>query len=86
MAVELRNALANAVGRNLPATLLFDYPTVDSLTRYLSSIVLGLEESPAEPSRSLFSVSGGSDVLDEIENLDEDEIDRLLKERGAGTQ
>ena len=86
MAVELRNALANAVGRNLPATLLFDYPTVDSLTRYLSPIVLGLEESPAEPSRSLFSVSGGSDVLDEIENLDEDEIDRLLKERGAGTQ
>jgi acyl transferase domain-containing protein/NADPH:quinone reductase-like Zn-dependent oxidoreductase/NAD(P)-dependent dehydrogenase (short-subunit alcohol dehydrogenase family)/SAM-dependent methyltransferase/acyl carrier protein len=86
MAVELRNALANTVGCNLPATLLFDYPTVDSLTRYLSPIVLGLEESPAEPSRSHFPVSGGSDVLDEIENLDEDEIDRLLKERGAGTQ
>ena len=36
MAVELRNALANTVGQNLPATLLFDYPTVETLTEYLS--------------------------------------------------
>ena len=36
MAVELRNALASTVGENLPATLLFDYPTVETLTEFLS--------------------------------------------------
>jgi acyl transferase domain-containing protein/NADPH:quinone reductase-like Zn-dependent oxidoreductase/acyl carrier protein len=85
MAVDLRNSLTNTMGRNLPATLLFDYPTVNAVAEYLSRSVLGLEEAPAESIRP-YSGSEGSDVLDEIENLDEDEIDRLLKERGTGTQ
>jgi acyl transferase domain-containing protein/NADPH:quinone reductase-like Zn-dependent oxidoreductase/NAD(P)-dependent dehydrogenase (short-subunit alcohol dehydrogenase family)/acyl carrier protein len=84
MAVELRNGLGNALERNLPATLLFDYPTVEALAGYLSRSVLGLEEAPTGPGR-FSSASGGSDLLDQIENLDEDEIDRLLKERGTGT-
>ncbi len=35
MAVELRNALGRRVSRPLPATLAFDYPTVDAITQYL---------------------------------------------------
>jgi acyl carrier protein len=85
MAVDLRNGLGNTLGHNLPATLLFDYPTVNALAGYLSRTVLGLEEPPAGPARTS-SVSGGSDVLDQIENLDEAEIDRRLNERGTGTQ
>jgi polyketide synthase 12/myxalamid-type polyketide synthase MxaB len=85
MAVDLRNGLGNTLGRNLPATLLFDYPTVNALAGYLSRTVLGLEEAPAGPTRTS-SVAGGSDVLDQIENLDEAEIDRRLNERGTGTQ
>jgi 3-oxoacyl-(acyl-carrier-protein) synthase/acyl carrier protein len=34
-AVELRNALAQAVGMDLPGTMVFDYPTVGSLAGYL---------------------------------------------------
>ena len=37
MAIELRNRLQEAVGRDLPATLLFEYRTVDALTEYLSN-------------------------------------------------
>ena len=43
MSVELRNALATSLGRTLSATLLFDYPTVESLTHYLAKNVLNLE-------------------------------------------
>ena len=85
MAVDLRNSLGTTLGRNLPATLLFDYPTVNALAGYLSRTVLGLQEAPAGPTRTS-SASGGSDVLDQIENLDEAEIDRRLNERGTGTQ
>jgi acyl carrier protein len=45
MAVELRNALTRSVGRSLPATLLFDYPTLDALAEYLFR-VLALQAPP----------------------------------------
>lgn len=35
MAVEVRNALSEAAGRTLPPTVLFDYPTVEAMARYL---------------------------------------------------
>jgi acyl carrier protein len=48
MAVELRNALGQRVGKVLPATLAFDYPTVEALTRWLLDEVLVVQ--PASPS------------------------------------
>ena len=43
MAVELRNALSADLGlpRALPATLIFDYPSVEAIAGYLASRVLG---------------------------------------------
>lgn len=38
MAVELRNSLARSGGQALPATLLFDYPTLDALSAYLARV------------------------------------------------
>ncbi len=46
MAVELRNRLSVALGKPLPATLLFDYPTIEALTTHLSG-EMALHEAPA---------------------------------------
>ena len=46
MAVELRDTIGRAVGRVLPATLLFDYPTLDALAHYLHREVVNLEPEP----------------------------------------
>jgi len=48
MAVELCNSLARSGGRALPATLLFDYPTIDALTKYLAG-VWGIEPEGLKP-------------------------------------
>jgi acyl transferase domain-containing protein/NADPH:quinone reductase-like Zn-dependent oxidoreductase/acyl carrier protein len=83
MAIELRNAIRAAIGQNLPATLLFDYPTVDALTNHVCRNVLQLEETPKPAPRAAQPVLAGDDVLQQIEGLDDEEIDRLLKEKEA---
>jgi malonyl CoA-acyl carrier protein transacylase len=45
MAIELRSYLQTSLGCNLRATLLFDYPTLETLVDYLAIAVLGLEKS-----------------------------------------
>ena len=49
MAVELRNRLATGLGltRRLPATLVFDHPTIEAIADYLGRDVLGLSPAPA---------------------------------------
>jgi acyl carrier protein len=46
MALELRKALGHGLGLELPATLLFSYPTILALTEHLAGL-LGLAEDPA---------------------------------------
>ncbi|WP_425582485.1 beta-ketoacyl synthase N-terminal-like domain-containing protein, partial [Streptomyces synnematoformans] len=50
-AVQLRNRLADAVGRRLPATLIFDYPDPRALADHLGTVLLGTRtaSAPAPP-------------------------------------
>jgi hypothetical protein len=80
MAVELRNALGRTVGSTLPATLLFDHPTVNALVTFLSKEVLGwgteTKEEKAPPSSAA--------VLDTVADLSDEEVERLLSQKMGG--
>jgi acyl carrier protein len=77
LAVELKNSLAHALGRKMPATLLFDYPTVNALADYLSEIIGGAGVPP------LPAAHGPETVLDRVEMLSDEEVNRLIEGRMA---
>lgn len=79
MAVELRSLLSTELGlaRGLPATLVFDYPTITALTDYLAEEVLSWEKTPAAKPETPQKDEKPSDILDRIEGLSEEEADRM---------
>jgi acyl carrier protein len=78
LAIELRNALGLSISRTLPATLLFNYPTLDALTGFLFSELGG--EVPIKPVASVAKLEH-KNLVDDIEALSDDEVDRMLGEK-----
>jgi acyl transferase domain-containing protein/NADPH:quinone reductase-like Zn-dependent oxidoreductase/NADP-dependent 3-hydroxy acid dehydrogenase YdfG len=78
MSVELRNALASSLGHPLSATLLFDYPTIESLVHYLAKNVLNLELSDGTSSEE--RVAPTNKDLQELQEMSESEAESLLLE------
>ncbi len=96
MAVELRNLLGPGLGleRSLPATIVYDYPSVREMAAFLETqlpfdrsgaAAPGPADGPAEANRAepAGTGSGGADagVLDDIEQLSDEEVERLFAER-----
>jgi myxalamid-type polyketide synthase MxaB len=86
MAVELRSLLSAQLGlaRGLPATLVFDYPTIEALADYLAKEVLHWEKAPPAKPESPQEQEGLSDLLDRIEGLSDEEVDRSFTGQKAG--
>jgi acyl carrier protein len=80
LAVELRNTLGTALGCPLPATLLFDYPTIDTLADYLLNEVLALGADTGVPEAAASEVPATS-LVGSIEDLSDEEVERQLAAR-----
>jgi acyl carrier protein len=90
MAIELRNLLAEGLGPDirLPATLIFDYPITASITDYLiqrmeapGSEDQKVEEAQISPGIIDQVAQAPFELLNAIENLSDDEIERLHESR-----
>jgi hypothetical protein len=84
MAVELRNRIGAglAVEEALPATIVFDYPTVTALAGYLDRALFGGGEGIASEEAA---VDGGGtlvveDLLSSIEQMSDEDVARMFGE------
>jgi acyl transferase domain-containing protein/acyl carrier protein/protein-L-isoaspartate O-methyltransferase len=76
MSLELRNRLQAMIGRPLPSTLAFDYPTVEALTTFLAKEILDVD---ASGSTETSAAGGGRETqVAEISALSQDEAEALL--------
>jgi hypothetical protein len=76
MAVELRNALGRSTNETLPATLIFDYPTLDALTEHLLNDVLKLGDAQMSEPEPVAQAA----APDELAELSDAEAEALLLE------
>jgi phthiocerol/phenolphthiocerol synthesis type-I polyketide synthase B len=72
MSVALRRSLSDSLGEELPASVIFDYPTVDALVGYLAAKL---------PETAIVAAPGGDDYDDDYGDLAEDELLKQLSER-----
>ena len=81
LSIELRNSLGTCLGRPLPATLLFNYPTLNALAGFISREVFG---DPPETETIRKMDFAPTNLLDDIEALSDEEVDRQLSLRATG--
>ena len=85
MAVDLRNKLSAGMGGNLnlPATMVFDYPTVTALADGLLGRLAATLPEEAKPA-SAVKDTGAADI-ENLEDLSEDEIEALFVTATGGS-
>ena len=73
MSVTLQRALSDSLGVSLPASVVFDYPTVEALSDYLATILPELVEVSEQ--------AGFGNGGDAYEDLSDEDLLKELSER-----
>ncbi|HTD56120.1 MAG TPA: SDR family NAD(P)-dependent oxidoreductase, partial [Silvibacterium sp.] len=85
LAIELRNGLSGVFQRQLPPTILFDYPTLRALTRYLNDgLASSHNERPSAAPPMQITAAGDEiehplDILETIERMSDEEVESWFK-------
>ncbi|MBX3611471.1 MAG: SDR family NAD(P)-dependent oxidoreductase [Hydrogenophaga sp.] len=83
MAVDLRNRLSKDLGlaRSLPATLVFDYPTLEALAAYIDQLLIPQEPVQPSAAASASTQSVAVDAVEAIDDLSDDEIEAMFAKK-----
>ena len=88
MSVELRNSLARSGGQSLPATLLFDYPSLDALASYLTRAWRLLADAPDKKETVTAPQAVSAKPIAELSDLEAEALlfgrARIEHEQGGG--
>lgn len=77
--MKLGERLQTDFGTQLPVTLIFETPNIEALTDYLAKEVLGWNDGFGEPVETSPKQSETPhQLLEQIQDLSDDEVDRLL--------
>ncbi len=82
MALELRTRLQTLVSRALPATLVFDHPTIQAIARFLVGELVGLADEPLKPlsapSLTSFDAKPDTDFATDFDAFSDEEAEAAL--------
>jgi acyl carrier protein len=87
MAVELRNRLQTTLGISLPATVGFEYPTLEALSDYIATQLFGSEQKPqamAAAAGAEQKAAAEAAIMADIQKLSETELLASLAEELSG--
>jgi polyketide synthase 12/myxalamid-type polyketide synthase MxaB len=76
MAVELRNAIGAAMERTLPASLVFDYPTIARLAEFMAAQLVPTGQETVAPASG--EEKKWEAISDRLENLTDEQMAALL--------
>jgi hypothetical protein len=77
--VEFANRVGRSIGQHINPSLLFDYPTLESLTRHLVCDVLQLDSAAAPPAGDEEAAEESrAQVLTDVEGMSEEDMDAVV--------